>query len=242
MLVENKISLSHLGTNVFIADMDSSDIHLPTLEAWLSCEEKTKAKGFTGEVLKSRYIISHGILRLLLSKYLLAEPVDIQYDYNEFGKPFCRNNTKLYFNMSHSNQYVCYVFSESAVVGIDLEYKKEIPELERFLSEIATPQEILALSTIKRAEKMNYVYKIWTIKEAFLKALGLGLSSSLLEIETSVLPKVCHNVLAFGNNGDLTKEWTFAPLLSIPNYIGTVSINKADQKFNFQFLKWNNFL
>ena len=82
--------------NIFTINLRSLEAYLPKLLTYLSNKEKVQAKAFLLKQLRDRYIASHGFLRILLGKYLSCSPSQVEYFYNEFQKPLCRNNQNLY--------------------------------------------------------------------------------------------------------------------------------------------------
>lgn len=233
MKFNKKNIFSYNETDVFIFTIQELDPHFLTLFSYLSYEEKIRMNRLLHEPLKRKYILSHGFLRLLLGKYLALLPSNIQYTYNEFKKPFCSQDPNLYFNMSHSNDYIAYVFSYSYKSGIDIEFIRNIPKIENLFSSIASPGETLAFEKQNKIDKIYFFYKTWTIKEAFLKALGIGLTYPLSDIETTVIPKERFKVLKFDVNKEALTGWTFMPIKFIPGYLGTVAVEKKNEKINF---------
>lgn len=206
--------------------------HLPDFWAYLSYEERIKANKFHLTHLKTRYIISHGFLRFLLGGCLSLPPAEVEYSYNKFKKPLCKQNPYLYFNMSHSHNWICYAFSYNCQVGVDIEFMSRKIELEHFLPSIASPKEISIFNNLKELDKAYLFYKMWTTKEAFLKALGFGLIYPLSEVETKILPKGEFGIIEHRGNNEITKEWTFTPINFISGYLGTVAVQKSSIKIN----------
>lgn len=236
MRSNKEIIFSHNETDVFLVAMQELDPHFLTLFSYLSYEEKIRMNRLLRESLKRQYVISHGFLRLLLGKYLAIVPSKIQYNYNKFKKPFCIQDPSLYFNMSHSNNYIAYVFSYGYRAGIDIEFIKYIPKIENLFSSIASPQEGFLFEKQNEIDKTYFFYKTWTIKEAFLKALGVGLTYPLSDVETTIIPKERFKVLKFDPNKEILTGWTFIPIKFIPDYLGTVAVEKKNEKINFHTL------
>lgn len=119
------------------------------------------------------------IIRYALCEKLGCRNKDLNFDTTKYGKPFLRvhDNKKVHFNLSHSGEYIVCVIDDTEC-GIDVEstinYNCEI--VENFFH----PQEILQLEKIINIEdKKKYFSFLWTMKEAYVKALGVGLSKPL---------------------------------------------------------------
>lgn len=155
----------------------------------LSLEEKNQSKQFTTQDLKEKYIVSHGILRHILSIALQKKAEEILYKFNLFGKPMLLDprHSNIKFNMSHSKDLAAYIISKDQDVGIDIEWRNPQMCFEEFYADILTNAEIHLLqnSTFNRQEKVNLFFDMWTKKEALVKTLGKGLSYSVKNIDTS---------------------------------------------------------
>jgi 4'-phosphopantetheinyl transferase len=96
--------------------------------------------------------------------------------YTEFQKPYF--DDAIHFNITHSGDYVICALSETHKVGVDVEAIKDIP-IDDFTNLFAK-QEWAAV--INSTNKLDAFYTLWTKKEAFLKAIGCGLSQPLNEV------------------------------------------------------------
>ncbi|MBS0185565.1 MAG: 4'-phosphopantetheinyl transferase superfamily protein [Proteobacteria bacterium] len=220
------------NVTIFILNLKDLRVCVPLLTMYLSDAEKEKAKKFLFDYLKEDYLISHGILRILLSQYLSCAPFDVQYVYNDFQKPFCKNNPKLHFNISHSKDVICYAFSYDHEIGIDIEFMDNKIPIKNLCSLIASQKELKIYNKVNK-DKVYLFYKLWTLKEAFLKALGTGLSRSPSNIETTILPKEIFKVIQMRDSEEeIKKNWTFCPLHTLPNYLGAVAVRKKNAFVN----------
>ena len=125
--------------------------------------------------------LQRSLLGDLLSRTILSDklkhPIDqIVIEKSMKGKPRLEKNTGLFFNISHSGNWVVASFSDSEV-GIDIERIKPVNYriAERFFSK----EEYLELDIKTGIEKLNYFFDLWTLKESYLKLLGKGLTKAL---------------------------------------------------------------
>ncbi len=148
----------------------------------LSQIEKEIANRFLFPHLRNHYLISHGIMRKLIASYLDQDPTQIEIKKTSFGKPFIANQS-LSFNLSHSQDYAMIAFAFEREVGIDIEYKrKEIVE-DDLARSILSFSEFKKYQELSLLQKIDYFFIQWTRKEAFLKALGIGLKGDLTQID-----------------------------------------------------------
>lgn len=123
--------------------------------------------------------IQRGIAGELLLQYVLKSSMnisDFEIEYSKNGKPYLKNYDNIFFNISHSGDYVICVIAESEV-GIDIEeIIYDYCRYEGLDKYIFSNTEINKLATLELREKSKYFFDLWTQKEAFAKCLGLGLS------------------------------------------------------------------
>jgi 4'-phosphopantetheinyl transferase len=226
----NKIIFSGKEALLVIINLKKMKDHVSKLFDSLSHEEKTIANNFLFDHLKKRYTISRGVLRFLLGKFLALPAEKVEFDYNEFKKPLSAQNPNLYFNVSHSQDISCYGFFMNNPIGVDIEFMDDKIELDSILPFITSPAEALIFNNISVKGKVFLFYKMWTIKEAYLKALGIGLTLPLTNIETTILPKEKFEVIKDLNTceEEAASDWTFLPINSIHGYLGSVVIKKPN--------------
>jgi 4'-phosphopantetheinyl transferase len=129
----------------------------------------------------SRYVNKKDAWRSLLADMLLRKVLFERFNLrreglvvrtNEFGKPYLLNREDIFFNLTHSGDWVgCIVGNVS--VGIDIEHVHPI-ELSLAKSCFST-REYLELLTLPEKDRLDYFYELWTLKESYIKAVGKGL-------------------------------------------------------------------
>ena len=222
-----QIELNKNNALIFTAYLPSLYEHLPSLSEPLSIQEKTQAKKFINSYLRERYIISHGLLRYLLAFYAKSNPHTIEYSFNQFGKPFLKNNSSnLQFNMSHSKDYAAYILALDCQVGIDIEQKDKDMDVQELSSLVLTKEEAIIFNELNSAEKLDTFYEVWTKKEAILKAFGQGLSHPMTSIEVM-------NVAANNGSHYLANNLKFycSKLTDLNGYSRAVAIAHETREF-----------
>lgn len=159
---------------------------IPNVELYneLSLEEKKRASRFKNLLDQQRYIISHGILRHILSAYVFCAPHDIEFKKLKYGKPVLSSQNvirQVQFNMSHSKDIACYIVSRNFEVGIDIEFTEAEFDWFNTANYSFTPYEVTNLKNLSKDQQAREFFSLWTKKEALLKAKGTGLS----EVEKS---------------------------------------------------------
>jgi 4'-phosphopantetheinyl transferase len=158
--------------------VDSSDYsnEVSSLRSLLSPDELARADRFRFDIHRERFTIIRAFLRKTIGLYLGLEPQNIRFSYGEHGKPFLLSvaGRRLYFNISHSEEFALFAFMRHQEVGIDIEkirphFKEEIAK--RFFSE----EEYENLMQLPEEKRVEMFYEYWSRKEAILKTHGTGL-------------------------------------------------------------------
>lgn len=122
--------------------------------------------------------------RLLIAEYLKLNPANLEFSYNEFGKPYIFNNKNdLQFNVSHCDNIIVLAFTNFTEIGVDVERIREIEDMDGVIDLCFTQYEKNWFSSIFDKSKIETFYKIWTVKEAFIKNIGKGFSFSPKDVE-----------------------------------------------------------
>lgn len=125
-----------------------------------------------------RQLVSYGVLRLLLGRTLGRNPADLAWDKGEQGKPSLTDRA-LHFNLSHSEGYALLGMQSSrdGELGVDLEDSERRVEWQSLAERFFTGAEVKA--TLATSRPRRCFFEVWTAKEAYIKALGSGLSHPL---------------------------------------------------------------
>jgi len=127
---------------------------------------------------RKKYILARGLLRARLGNFLGLDPREIVFGYGTYGKPYVVGHEALYFNLSHSGEWVVLALALDREIGIDIERIRvgdESFDLERALDRVCAQEEIDEFMSLPESERLESFYGGWTRKEALAKGLGLGL-------------------------------------------------------------------
>lgn len=138
-------------------------------------EEISRANRYFYTADRNRYIISRGALRSILGKYLNQPPASIKFGVGINKKPYIINNDEVHFNVSHSGNWVLLAIANSAI-GADTELIKDDFDYHEIIKENFSLHEI---NYINQNQLPHCFYKLWTRKEALLKATGKGIDDNL---------------------------------------------------------------
>lgn len=223
-LAENFSALTQHEVHVWSALLNYAETDLSQFESVLSVDEIVKAKRFHFAKDRIRYTAARGILRTIIGNYLQVDPQAVKFDYNSHGKPFCVNNPELQFNLSHSNKMVLYAFVYNQLVGIDVEYIDEKVKVDAIAKRFFSTHEAEQLQQLSGQQKIRSFFNAWTRKEAFLKALGQGLSYSLKKVEVTMSTDDPAKVLALNDPDQKISDWKLFSLDQIPGYAAALVV------------------
>lgn len=151
----------------------------------LNKEEIDRAERFYFERHQRRFTVARATLKIILARYLLIQPQEINFTYTEHGKPELRNDSALQFNISHSGEMALLAIGQRYPLGIDVEFFSDRP-FEGIAKNLFSPQEILVLQQADLKMKPLVFFHIWAQKEALIKACGLGLTYPTQKFDVSV--------------------------------------------------------
>lgn len=155
----------------------------------LSDQEQHRSKNFIFSNDKIRYQVIRSALRQLLSHYLQIAANEIKIEYNRFGKPILNRQRPLppfYFNISHSNDLALLAFCSSSKIGVDVEYIKRHTKYRKIAQRFFSAQENSILQNVDEDKIAATFFRLWTRKEAFVKAVGTGLGFPLNKFTIAV--------------------------------------------------------
>lgn len=147
--------------------------------------ERRKAQAFKLSVMRDRFIAARGLLREVLGGYLLTDPADLQFENGEFGKPGLSCGS-LYFNISHTGNSLLVAVANFSDIGIDIETIKSRIGLEGLARRCFSDREFECWRRLPPGERLQAFYRLWTKKEAFVKAVGRGIALGLDQCEVEL--------------------------------------------------------
>lgn len=154
--------------------------HVEALSLLLSVEELQRAERLHFKLHRDRYIVARAVLRQILSLYTQIAPEKILFKQGEKGKPYLQlNPLHIQFNTSHSHDLAVYAITTHAEIGVDIEKVENKKSNEAVAKRFYSDVEYAELMHLAESERISAFYRIWSAKEALIKALGQGLYSPL---------------------------------------------------------------
>lgn len=144
----------------------------------MSREERAKAMRFWRHDDRDRYLASHAMLRLVLSRYVGALPGELEFEVEGNGKPRLRRepNVHLSFNLAHSGDFALLAVSDAPAVGVDIEELRDDMDVPVLAGSVLSDAEMRVFRDAPAQEQRSLFFRTWVRKEAVLKGCGLGLA------------------------------------------------------------------
>ena len=212
------------------------EVHAETLAIlrdFLSRDERVRAERFQFPVLRDRFAIGRGALRMILAHYLGGDPGSLEFDYERYGKPFLsKPRTNLRFNLSHSGDLMVIALCLDQPIGVDIEKEDpQFPVMEiaaRFFCE----SEQRTLAQLEGERRWRAFFQIWTAKEAVLKANSLGLSLEPSKVEVALSPLRLTRIEE--SEGADNSRWHLSALLLEAGYSGALAVTMEPSRMLFR--------
>jgi 4'-phosphopantetheinyl transferase len=197
----------------------------------LSRDEKTRAQSFRLEDDRNLYILGKAFVRILLSRYAPTDPALWEFTPNEYGKPAISGPPgveDIAFNISHTTGLISAVFALDASVGIDAEHHGRRTDALAIAEHFLSPDEYSALSMLRDSDRQQRFFEYWTLKEAYIKATGLGMSMDLSTFTFDIREDDRGISLRSANVTD-PGFWTFRLLKPGPHHTVAVAIRRSGE-------------
>ena len=186
---------------------------LSEFESVLSAAESERLQRFRFEKDRHSFLVSHAMLRHVLSKYLDLEPSMLQFDTNDHGKPELVNVTGsslLRFNLTHTEGLSACVVTLNKACGIDAESVHRKNNIAAVAKRMFAAEELAFLASCGNTEL--HFYDFWTLREAYVKAVGTGLAGSSCDFYFSLQPDEQTANIYFKQTANDAANWKFSLL------------------------------
>ena len=170
--------------DIILFELEGDSSRLGLLYQQLSEDEKLRAARFRFDKHRNRFIFGRGSIREILADRVSCQPREVSFELNQFGKPKLsglQHGRCLEFNASSSECLGAIAISELFALGLDIEKIKKngLKDFDLVVKSEFTKPEIDWYQQQDDEHRILAFYRLWTCKEAYLKALGIGLSGKL---------------------------------------------------------------
>lgn len=187
--------------------------------------ERRRANRFAFARQRRRFIVARARLRRLLGTRLGVRPEAVELVYGAQGKPALAGRfggVDLRFNIAHSGDIVVYAFATGGEIGVDVEAVRAVPDSDAIAARFFSSSERAAYQALRPRERPMGFFNCWTRKEAFLKALGAGLSQPLDRFDVSLAPDEPARILRVGDTPGERCGWRLDSFSPARGFVGAV--------------------
>lgn len=178
---------------------------------YLSDVECERLESYRSRAAAERYVVTRSLVRTVLGAHTGVSPRELRVRLTSMGKPEAEG---VHFNVTHSGEVVLLAVSDDRPVGIDVERRRDIARVQALIDRWLTPDERAELEALRKIglDDSDAFLRVWSLKEARLKALGVGISGAA----TATVGLVVARRL-----DDLLEPLTRGP--GEPGYVGAVA-------------------
>ncbi len=207
--------------------LDAPEETIQRLHRLLTPDEQQRAARFHFQKDRNHYTVARGVLRLILGRYLNCAPELLRFTYTSHGKPDLSPDSGgdwLAFNLSHSGTMALYGITLKRRIGVDIEYIRPDTASAEIAERFFSAREVAALRALPVAVQHEAFFNCWTRKEAYIKAIGEGLSHPLDKFVVSLAPGEPARLLETMPDPEEAARWTFQALDVAPGYKAALAV------------------
>jgi 4'-phosphopantetheinyl transferase len=225
--------------HIWQINLDQPDSMLQELTQVLSAHELARAKRFYFEQDRRRFIVGRSQLRSILGHYLGCEPDYIEFCYGPNGKPALASQSNahrniLHFNLSHSQGLALCALAWNWELGVDLEYIRPLSTVEQLARRFFSPEEHAFIQALPPDEQPRAFFRLWTCKEAYLKAIGKGLPFLLKYVEVALSEGESAQLLGVPYDTQAGAPWSLQAFAPAPNYLAALAVRGHEWRLSHQ--------
>ncbi len=216
------LSLEAGQVHVWQIFLDQEDAVLDRFRRTLAPEELERAGRFHFERLQRHFVAGRGFLRHVLARYLDKKPEELTFSYNSYGKPSLAGEQSLQFNMSHSHEVGLVAVTRDAAVGVDVEHIRADFASDEIARRFFSRLEVETFNSLPKEDQVAAFFRCWSRKEAYIKAIGKGLSQPLDGFDVTLAPDKPAALLRAGDEDKVT--WSMCDLDVGQDYASALAV------------------
>lgn len=226
--------------DVWPVHIEGSDAVVARFESYLTPAEIVRASAFRFQHLRRSFVLTLGALRFLIGAYLGIAPEKVFIRQGPNGKPSLamreRTPPAFQFNVSHSGDLALFAFTRGCEIGVDVELIRPLADLALVASRFFCQEETDELLALPSVERERAFFLCWTRKEAYIKAVGEGLSIPLDSFRVTLRPGEPARLVHLGFDLSLAQAWMLHDLAVTAGYAAALAYCDAPRPVHLRTL------
>lgn len=203
-------------------------------QSLLSQDELQRANRFHSQKDRHCFTTARAALRQILSQIIKIPANEITFTYSPTGKPELK---EIQFNLSHSHDHAVLAITPNHRIGTDMEFVNPERATDAIATRFFAPNEAAKLQSLPPEERLEAFFQCWTRKEAYVKAIGSGLSLPLSSFEVTFGPNTPPSILQIQDPVETASHWRLYNIPSPQGYAAAVAVEGAQHELIFHI--WN---
>ena len=228
MQLPDRPQLGDRQVHLWIVRLEASEENFARALACLAPEETARFQRFHFEKHRRAFALGRAALRELLGSYVGMEPAAVRFEYGPQGKPalagaLTSDACLLRFNVSNSGNLAAYAFTMGCEIGVDIEQHRALHDFENIARRFFSPEETAELLELPEEEKTEAFFHCWSRKEAYIKAMGGGLSIPLDSFRVTLRPGDAARMVSLDGSADAARGWSMHDFDPAPECAGAIA-------------------
>ena len=227
------IPLTPAEIHVWLAFYDGiAEEHLHSAyRALLNAAEREQEPRFYFAADRRRYLVTRALVRIVMSRYVCIHPREWIFSTNAHGRPEAVNpqarDAGMSFNVSHTRGLIVLGVTRRRALGVDVEHVRARAVSIDIADRYFAPQEVAALTAVTPQQRQYRFFEYWTLKEAYIKARGMGLSLPLDKFSFQLSDDRAVELVIHPELADAAARWGFLQFRPLPEYLVAICAERV---------------
>lgn len=220
------------AVHLYRASLVAPPVPAARLAELLAADERDRVARFHFDHLRRRQEVATGLLRLVLGRLTGRPPDSLRFETGEYGKPALPGGPA--FNLSHSGDWWLLGVATEGRLGVDVEVHRPLPDLDSLARTTFRADEAAeVLGQGAGEERHRAFFRVWSRKEAFIKAVGLGLSYPLDRFRVASDDHAGAALRAIDDPAETPGAWTLRSVSWAPDLSAAVAWDRPDARLQW---------
>ena len=227
---------------LFRLRLDLPAARLKQMGRLLSPDERERAGRFHFARDRRRYWAGRGQLREILGALTGTDASELTFSYNARGKPKLttpKNAPSWHFNLAHADSLALVSVTRAGKIGVDLERIRPLGEAEWIVENLFSKSDRAWWNSLPPGERTRAFFLMWTLKEAYVKAMGQGLGGTVNQIQPDDRTPTSAGMASASDDWGIGWDWRFRPLYPDTDYVASVIVRDPEKRVNrMHYWEW----